>query len=374
MAEASGRPSPRASALPRIPLRIYRKLTTAFQAGGIVENVKLLVVLTAVAAAVGVAVTAATGVTVPGRIRVEKAPIVAIAVTGPSVTYAVGDNSSKSDCAHVYFWQTAGGATGKWRFGKPTAEPCIENPSTGSGISAVAMSANRSLWIQYAGGNNRDWQLFTATRTKTKPRQLAFVERDVELPSPIVIGQGTPTAVPYAVNNAGNNVVTYLGDNGAPVFRWKTPAEVRLLAAGTGPNDAQVAAFLDSGALTLLSGAGSVVTTYTYSPAAVTAVALAPAGVVVQDGASVQIRNGAQVKTVPLPHGARMFGYGQGRIFYSLSGAIHALRVATNQDSLLVAARPGRSTVAAYAPAGGFAWSTGNQVNWDCAGCVSFGP
>lgn len=329
----------------------------------------LIVLLVTCALAAG-----AGAVTTPGRARVEHSPIVAIAVTGPSVTYAVGDNTSKSDCAHVYFWHTAGGATGKWRFGKQTAEPCVENPSTGSGISAVAMSANRSLWIQYAGGNDRDWQLFTATRTKTKPRQLAFVEQDVELPSPIVVGQGTAAAVPYAVNDSGNNTVTYLGDNGAPIFRWTAPAEVRLLAAGSGPHGAQVAAFLDSGVLTLLSGAGSVVTTYTYSPAEVTAVALAPGGVVVQDGASVQIRNGSQVKTVPLPHGARMFGYGQGRVFYSRAGAIHALQVATNQDSLLVAARPGRSAVAAYATAGGFAWSAGNQINWDCAGCVNYGP
>ena len=93
------------------------------------------------------------------------------------------------------------------------------------------MSAQRSLWIQYAGGNLRDWQLFTATRTKTKPRQLAFVEQDVELPSPIVVGQGTLAAVPYAVKQT----VTYLGDNGAAVFKWTAPASVRLLASGSRP-------------------------------------------------------------------------------------------------------------------------------------------
>jgi hypothetical protein len=198
-------------------------------------------------------VAGAAGVTKPGRTRVESAPIVAVAVTGPSVTYAVGDNTTKSDCAHVYFWHTSGGATGKWRYGKPTNEPCVENPSTGSGISAVAMSATRSVWIQYAGGNLRDWQLFTATRTKTKPHQLAFVEQDVSLPSPIVVGQGTAAAVPYAVKN----VVTYLGDNGAPVFKWTAPSPVLLVAAGSGPGGAQVAAFLDSGSVVLLRAAFS---------------------------------------------------------------------------------------------------------------------
>ena len=37
---------------------------------------------------------AAQGVTKPGRTRVEHAPIVALSVTGHSVTYAVGDNVS----------------------------------------------------------------------------------------------------------------------------------------------------------------------------------------------------------------------------------------------------------------------------------------
>lgn len=331
---------------------------------------KISAAVAAAAFVTGIAASVAVAVTQPGRTRIEDAPVVAIAVTGPSVTYAVGDNATKTDCAHVYLWRTAGGPTGRWRYGKPTNEPCRESPSTGSGISAVAMSANRSLWIQYTGGNLRDWQLFSATRTSPRPRQLAFVEQDVELPSPIVVGQGTLDAVPYAVMQN----VTYLGDNGTPLFKWTAPAAVRLLAAGYGPGGAQVAAFLDGGELDLLSGTGQVVATYTYPSDAVTAVFLGPAGVVVQNGSTVEIRNGAQVKTATLPDGARMFGFGQGRIYYSLSGAIHALQVSTAQDSLLVSPRPGKSTVAAYATAGGFAWATGNQISWDCAGCVNYGP
>ena len=94
---------------------------------------------------------------------------------------------------------------------------------------AVAMSANRSVWIQYAGGNDRDWQLFTATRTLTKPRQLAFVEQDVELPSPIVVGQGTLDAVPYAVKQT----VTYLGDNGRA--RSSGRLRIRFACSPRGP-------------------------------------------------------------------------------------------------------------------------------------------
>ena len=330
---------------------------------------KALLVLAAGLLAV-TAVAGAQGVTKPGRTRTEGAPIAALSVTGRSVTYAVADNASKSDCAHAFIWHTAGGSIGKWRFGKATNEPCVEGPSTGDGISAVAMSAERSLWIQYAGGNLRDWQLFTATRTKTKPKQLAFVEQDVDLPSPIVVGQGMQDGVPYAVNAN----LTFLGDNGAAIFKWTAPAAVKLVASGSGPNGSEVAAFLSNGTLDLLSHSGQVVQSYTYAPGELTALYLGPAGVVAQDGSSVQIREGAAMQTVTLPAKAQMIGYGQGEIFYSLAGAIHALKTSTSTDSLLVAATPGKTTIAAYATAGGFAWATGNQVNWDCAACVNFGP
>ncbi len=326
----------------------------------------LLVVAAGLLAAT--AVGGAQGVTKPGRTRIEGAQIVALTVTGRSVTYAVADNASKSDCAHAYVWHTAGGATGKWRFGKPTNEPCVEGPSTGDGISAVAMSAERSLWIQYAGGNLRDWQLFTATRTKTKPRQLAFVEQDVDLPSPIVVGQGMQAGVPYAVDAN----LTFLGDNGAAIFKWAAPAPVRLLASGLGPDGSEVAAFLSNGVLDLLSHSGRVVQSYTYSPGELTAIYLAPAGVVVQDGSSVQIRKGIAAHTFHLPAKGRMTGYGQGEIFYSLAGGIHALKTSSGTDSLLVPAAPGKTTIAAYATAGGFAWARGNTIDWDCAACVNF--
>jgi hypothetical protein len=324
--------------------------------------------LLAAALLTGALAATAEGVTTRGRTRIEHAPIVALSVTGRSVTYAVGDNASKTDCAHVYLWRTAGGPTGKWRYGKPTEEPCIEGLSTGSGISAVAMSAERSLWIQYAGGNLRDWQLYTATRTTTKPRQLAFVEQDVELPSPIVVGQGTLAAVPYAVKQT----VTYLGDDGAAVFKWTAPASVRLLAAGHGPGGAQVAAVLDSGVVDLLSGSGKVVRSYTYSPGAVTAVSLAPAGLVVQTGTTIAIRNGARITTLALPKGAKMFGYGEGRVYYSLTGSLHARKVSSGVDSPLVAPRLGRSAIGSFATAGGFAWAIGNQISWSCAACVDY--
>lgn len=312
----------------------------------------------------------AFAVTQPGRSRVEASPITALSVTGYSVVYAVADNASKSDCAHVDLWHTTGDK-GKWRFGKPTNEPCSEGPSTGSGVLAVAMSAQRGLWVQYAGGNLRDYQLFTASKTKTQPKQIAFAERDVDAPAAIVVGKGTQGSVPYAVDTK----VTLLGDNGAAVFKWTAPSPVRLITSGYGPNGAQVALFLASGEVDLLSNKGSLVGTYTYQPGQVTAMSLAPDGLVSQvSGTSVEIRKGTQTTTVAIPPGAKMFDYGQGRIYYSLAGAIHALKIGGSVDSVLVAPAPGKTAIASYATAGGFAWAIGNTINWDCAGCVNYGP
>ena len=328
--------------------------------------------LVALAVLVGLGALAggAAALTKPGRTRTETAPIAALSVTGYSVTYAVADNAARSDCAHVYLWHTAGGSIGKWRYGKPTDEPCVERPSTGDGISAVAMSAQRSLWVQYAGGNLRDWQLFTATKTRPQPRELAFVEQDVDLPSPIVIGEGTPQAVPYAVGPK----LTYLGDNGAAVFKWTAPSAVTAIAAGHGPSGSVVAAVLRSGALDLLDGSGTVVQTYTYQPGELGTVFLGPAGVVVQDGSSALILKGARKTTVPLPAHATMIGYGEGRIFYSLTSSVHALKVSSSQDSLLVSGTKNNRVIASYATAGGFAWASGNAINWNCASCVNYGP
>ncbi len=330
---------------------------------------KALLVLAAGLLAV-TAVAGAEGVTKPGRSRTEGAPIVALSVTGRSVTYAVADNASKSDCAHAYFWHTAGGAIGKWRFGKPTNEPCVEGPSTGDGISAVAMSAERSLWIQYAGGNLRDWQLFTATQTKTKPKQLAFVEQDVELPSPIVVGQGMQDGVPYAVNAN----LTFLGDNGAAIFKWTAPAAVKLLASGFGPNGSEVAAFLSNGTLDLLSHSGQVVQSYTYSPGELTALYLGPAGVVALGRI---VRPDPQGRGDPDGHPAREGADDRLRPGRDLLLARRGDPRTEDLEQHRLAARRGHSRQdhdRGLRHRRRLRLGDRQPINWDCAACVNFGP
>jgi hypothetical protein len=324
--------------------------------------------------AAAVLITGAGAVTQPTKSKTEKAQIVAVAVSGQSLTYAVGDDAKRTECAHVVYWHVLGnGQAGTWRYGKPTNEPCAERPSTGDGISAVAMSDQRSLWVQYAGGNLRDWQLFTATPTRPQPRQLAFVEQDVDLPPPIVLGQGSGFGVPYAVGSK----VTFLKDNGAALFKWTAGSPVALLASTVGgPGGAVAAVLLTSGELDLLNGSGSVVHSYTYPSGAVRALMLGPLGVIVQNGTTVEIRKGAQTTaTVTLPAQATMVGFGDHIVFYSLNGSIHALVVtSSSQDSLLIAGTKRKPAVAAYDTRGGLVWGTGNAVDWNCKICVRYGP
>ena len=112
----------------------------------------------------------------------------------------------------------------------PARAPTSGAPGTGSRRSVS--SGNRALWVRYAGGNTRDWQLMTATTTQKTPKQLRFVAQDVDLPSPFVIGDSTGgLGIPYA---AGKEVVL-LGANGVAVFKVTRTGKDRARDGGQGP-------------------------------------------------------------------------------------------------------------------------------------------
>ena len=162
----------------------------------------------------------------PGRTIVRNGAVRLVALNQASFAFMVA--RSKTDCDHVELWNTD--TRGVWRFGKPG--PCTNLGSTGTGISSVGVSGNRALWIRYTGGNFRDWQLMTATTTQKTPKQLRFVEQDVDLPSPFQIGDSTRgLGIPYA---AGKEVVL-LGANGVAVFKATDSAKIVRVTAGRGP-------------------------------------------------------------------------------------------------------------------------------------------
>lgn len=316
--------------------------------------VALPVVAIALATAAG-----ASALQAPGRAQTHGGPITSIGLTHASVAFAVG--KTKTDCDHVELWNTD--TRGTWRFGR--RQPCGDLPLF-SGIGQIGVATNRVVWISFAGGNLTDWQLWTATVTKKTPRQLAFVERDTMDAPAIVIGPGTESAVPYAIGSA----VTWLGENGAAVFRWTAPSEVRAVTSGTGPYGWSVAALLASGDVSVLNRSGGVAKTYSFAPGAARWIGLAPGGLVVQlSGAKVRILRGAAVRTIQLKPNAIVIDYAEGRILYRVGQTFWLHHVGSGTDTQLLQGSR-KQPLAAVIDTHGLAWSQGSSVNWACAVCI----
>jgi hypothetical protein len=313
-----------------------------------------------------VAVGGAAALQAPGRTLVRDGPVGLVALDQASLAFAVG--RSQGDCDHVELWSTS--TRGTWRFGRPG--PCTNLGSTGAGITAVGVSGNRVLWVRFNGGNERDWELMTATTTRRIPRRLRFVPQDVELPSPFAIGDSTGgLGIPYA---AGRQVVL-LGTNGAPVFRHDDAARIVAVAAGRGPAGAVVAALRETGDVVLLRRDGSIAWTAAYAAGAVEAIALAPAGLVVQLAGAIEIRRptGAPV-TVPFPAAGAMTDYAEGRVLYRLGNDVRSLKVATGTSTLLFRGAAGRPLLVATQDTHGLGWARGRSVGFACASCIRYAP
>jgi len=316
--------------------------------------------LAGVLAAALAAATAAWALQSPGRTQTRGGPITSLGLTHGSVAFAVGRTSS--DCDHVELWNTD--VKGTWRFGP--ARPCGDLPVF-SGIGQIGVAGSRVLWISYAGGNHTDWELWTATVTRKTPRRLAFVERDTMDAAAMVVGPGIETAVPYAVGTG----VTLLGENGAPVFKWTAPTEVRSITAGAGPYGWTVAALLASGDVAVLDGSGAPARTYTFPPGQAHWIGLAPAGLLVElPGAKVEILRGAATRVVQLPVNGIALDYAEGRLLYRVGQSFRLRQVATGTDvQLLQGSR--RRPIAAALDTHGLTWAQGTTVNWVCAACIS---
>jgi hypothetical protein len=319
-----------------------------------------LVVLGATLVAL-VASASAAALLVPGRTVVTDGPVRLVALNSLDFAFAVG--RSGNDCDHVELWDTV--SRGHWRFGRPG--PCTNLGSTGAGISALGVSGHRVLWVRYNGGNERDWQLLTATTTQKTPKQLRFVPQDVELPSPFAIGDSTQgLGIPYA----DRTEVVLLGENGHAVFRHEDAARITAVTAGLGPGGAVVAALRETGDVVLLNANGTVAWTASYPAGAVKAIALAPTGLVVQLAGSIERRTPSGVNwTGKLPAKATMIDYAAGHVIYSVGTQIRSLATGAGRDSLLLSAAP-KVAIVATVDREGFAWGRGASANFECAGCI----
>jgi hypothetical protein len=315
-------------------------------------DVKRLALALAALGALALSGTAVALLT-PGRTVTNAAPVTALSVTGRSVAYAVGP--TKANCGTVRLWDA--GTRGLWTFGGRTIVGCAENPSGGFGISSVATTGRRAFWLTHIGGNITDYQLWTATPTRATSLRLAFASSDSDGPAAIVLGNGSRDGVPYAVDGT----VTVVADSGARVFRSHLGSPVQLLAAGTGPGQARVAAALADGRVVTLSQTGQVLATDRQEPGAVAALALALPGPVVQVGRTVTVGSDA----VTLPPGGLMLDYRQGTVVYRKGSQVRAVRVATGADSLLqiVMLKPWQPLHFSTDSLGS-AWARGDAVNW----------
>jgi hypothetical protein len=257
-------------------------------------------------------------------VRSVTAPATATALDfeGGRVAYATG--FAGRDCNRVFVWNL--GTRGVSKLGRKTH---CEQTSTGNAVESVSIAGTRVLWVHYAGGNFRDWSLWTATTSRPSPSRLAAVTRDVDAPAPIVIGPGSGSGsgdlLPYAVDR---RVVT-LRTNGARRFTWTAPGRVTALAAAGGKLTVASA----GGIVNVLDTAGRVERTETFA-GEVSTVRPAGAGILAQVGRRLVLRQGTE-RSWLLPAGARLEDANGRDAFYVVRGQLRRLRLSTGAQRQL---------------------------------------
>jgi hypothetical protein len=312
--------------------------------------VRALVVSSLLAAA-AVLAGAASALT-PTSTRVAPLPVQDLALTGRALAY-VADRPSGLQCSRIGYWHTGTGRA----FAIDARELCQDEASTGQGVWDVSVATRRILWLTYTGGNFREWFLWTATTTRTTPRRLRFVARDVDAPPPIVLGPGTDYAVPYAVDRE----VVFLADNGKALFRTTAPAPVRALTSHPRIRrfGAAVVALLASNELLGLDGTGTEVFRVDVPPG-VSAIAYDDlSAVLYQRGRTVH----SDARDVVLPAGAAMVDAARGQILWTRAGDLGVTVIATGRTRRLVDGSPARP-VHGQLELSGLSWAQGRVVRW----------
>jgi hypothetical protein len=276
-------------------------------------------------------------------------PVVAVGTTAAEVVYAVRVTPL---CSEVRVWDT--GDRGVRRY----ARRCFQGTSTGSGIAAVAVSQRRALWLEYTGGNIREWMLWTKTRT-SQPTRLAFEARDVDGPPPLVVGSAWEGSLPWALDET----VVVLRPDGSRRFSLRAPARVLALSA----HSRGYAAVLANGNVLTISSAGRALREHVFTEP-VQAAVLAGPGLVAATRSGIEIRNGAAVRTFPLPAGARFLGFSEGLVAYGTGRQLRLLRVSDGRDRLF-------RTLAVRFPAQlgrrGLGYGSGSRVSFDAWSTVA---
>jgi hypothetical protein len=244
----------------------------------------------------------------------------AVALDGGRLVFATA-----RECGGVRVWRPSGSSV--IRIGKPTACP---QTSTGAALAGVAMAGNRVLWLEYVGGNRREWSLFTGTTTRPRARRLQFVTNEAGDDAPMVLGGGDGTRLggllPYAVGRA----VVVLRVSGGRRFSWAAPALVTALDADQG----RVAVATLGGLVTILDASGEPVRRERFA-GGISTLRVAGNGVAAQYGRTVELRSGGPSQTTLLPQGGRLVGATAGRVYYTYAAGVRVRSLADGRDTLV---------------------------------------
>lgn len=280
------------------------------------------------------------------------APVVAVASDGPYV--AVAEGRSARDCDRVSIWVTSQKRVVK--LGRKTS--CVTT-STGTGIAGVTIARNRALWLHYAGGNTREWSLWTATTSARTPRRIAFATSEPDATAPIVIGggdfdrrqgYGDGDVLPYAI---GRTVVV-LTAKGSRSYTWDAPSRVTALDSQPGI----LAVAVEDGRVFVLED-GTVVHTYPGTSAA-TSVGFKSEGIAAQRSRTLEVVSADRgTETYPLRAGERaVFGSGWATALIH-RGRIRVVGLGSGPDGRAVANVVGTAAALDYSR---FTYANGRRV------------
>jgi len=278
-----------------------------------------LLSLAVVAACLAAGAAGATSrATIPAR-----SAVTALAADGTDLSFAT--TPSATDCDRVFVWQTS--ARKPVQLGKK--QRC---KSKTLGITALAVTKGRALWVTGTGSSPAILRLWTATTTRTTPKALGTATRDVQAnePLPIVVGTAGGGLLPYAMGAA----VAVLRSNGTS-FQWTAPARVIALDARGG----RVAVASEGSRVTVLDSRGNVVSVDLFS-SEVSAVAMTAKGLLVQRGTTLELRRESDAHEYTMTGAAQLEDADSKWAAWSDGRTVHVIRL---PDGSSVATYPGTS-------------------------------
>lgn len=302
-----------------------------------------VVAAVAIAAAVGAATASATAA---DRGWAPGGTLTSVDTTEGAA--AAGLAWTPKGCEGVVLWVP-------WRKAQYTfrlPKPCPAT-STGRAVSAVGVSGTRVVFLSYAGGNTREWRLWTATPSAGW-KLLRFVAADADAAAPILVGNGGAEGIPYAVGRE----LTVMRPNGARAGRWTLPADPVALAEASGA----VAVVLANGHVLVASLGGTVLHDYAFPPGAATAARPVLGGAVVETTGGIELHEGAgPAERFPVAAHAHLAGYVDGTLAYTTASAIRTYVRSTGKDTVARVVSP---PVHADFDRLGLAWTQGRRLCW----------